>query len=143
MSLNAHLCLAINGDSYTDNCLAKNECLTFEIHQKTLDVYFGHTYNKRSLLEKAVQFLKDQNIKFVPKPENPPNTPEIRFIEDFWSFIKGEVYKDVWEAENFDQLRNRIVYCFEKVDREWVQELAESTQRRSDTITRCGLVEMR
>ena len=36
------------------------------------------------------------------------NTQEIRFIEDFWSLIKGEVYKDGWEAENLDQLKKRI-----------------------------------
>ena len=81
--------------------------------------------------KKAAQFLKDQNIKFVPKTENLPNTSETRCIEDFWSLIKGNVYKDGWEAENLDQLRNRIVYCFEKVDRECVQELAESTQIES------------
>ena len=78
----------------------------------------------------------------MPKSENPPNTPEIRCIEDFWSLIKGNVYEDGREAENMDQLRNRIVYCYEKVDRECLQELAESTQRRIDTI-RYGLVEMR
>ena len=93
--------------------------------------------------KKAVQFLKDQNIKFVSKSENPPNTPEIRFMEDFWSLIERNVYKDGWEAENLDQLRNRIVYCFEKVDRECEQELVESPQRRIETIRRYGLVEMR
>ena len=63
------------------------------------------------------------------KSENPPNIPQIVCIEDFWSLIKENVYKDGWEAENLDQLRNRIVYCFEKVVFKCVQELAESTQR--------------
>ena len=49
---------------------------------------------------KAIQFLKDQNIKSVPNYENPPNSPEIGCIEDFWSLIKGEYFKDGWEAEN-------------------------------------------
>ena len=57
----------------------------------------------------VVQLLNDHNIKFVPKSENPPNTPEIRCIENFWGFIKREVYKDGWEAENLDQLRTRIL----------------------------------
>ena len=65
----------------------------------------------------------------MPKSKNPLNTPKIRYIEDFWSLIKGNFYKDGWEAENLDQLRNRIVYCFEKVVFKCVQELAESTQR--------------
>ena len=60
---------------------------------------------------KAAQFLNDQNIKFVPKSENPSNTPEIRCIEGLWGLIKGEVYKDSWEAENLDQLQIGILYC--------------------------------
>ena len=59
------------------------------------------------------------------------------------SLIKGEVYKDGLEAENLDQLRNIIVYCFEKVDRECVQELDESTQRRIEMIRRYGIVDIR
>ena len=43
--------------------------------------------------------------KLVLKSENPPNTPKIRGTEDFWSLIKGEVYKDDWESENLDHLR--------------------------------------
>ena len=31
-----------------------------------------------------------------------PNYSNIRCIEDFWSLIKGEVYKDGWEADNLD-----------------------------------------
>ena len=46
---------------------------------------------------KAVQFLREQNIKCAPKSENPPNTPEITCIDDFWGLIKGKVYKDGWE----------------------------------------------
>ena len=34
--------------------------------------------------------------------------PELNSIEDFWAYTKREVYKKCWEAENLDQLRNRI-----------------------------------
>ena len=67
--------------------------------------------------KKAAQFLNERNSKFVPRSENPPNTPEIRFSDYFWALIKGEVYKDGWEAENLDQLRIRIFSCFKRADR--------------------------
>ena len=92
---------------------------------------------------KFVQFLNDQNIKFVPKSENPLNTDEISCIEDFKGLIKGEVYKDDWEAENLAQLRTRILIRFKNVDQEYILNLGESTRRRIYPIKRFGLVEIR
>ena len=86
--------------------MIKNWKLAYKIYQKTLDTYFGETLRHSN---KAVQFLNDQIIKFVPQSENPPNTPEISCIEDFRGLIKREAYKDGWEAENLDQLRTRIL----------------------------------
>ena len=53
--------IAIYEDTYTDNCIAKNWCLKYEISQKTFDIYFG------SLLEQSRLVVNDQNIKLVPK----------------------------------------------------------------------------
>ena len=81
--------------------------------------------------------------KFVIKSEYPPNTHEIRYIDDFWGLIKGELYKDGWEAKKLDKLRDKIIFCFKKVNRECVHKSRESTHRRIDTIRRYGIVEMR
>ena len=134
---------AINGDNYTDNCLAKKLVPYIQNLPPNTRYIFWPDLAGAHYSKKAVQFLKDQNIKFLPKSENPPNTPEIRCIEDFWSLIKGEVYKDGWEAENLDQLEKRIKYCFKNFDKKLVHELAESTQRRIDQIRRYGLPENR
>ena len=45
-------------------------------------------YSKRTQ-----EYLKAENIEFVPKDHNPANVPELRPIEDFWSELKREVYK--------------------------------------------------
>ena len=119
--------------------MIKNWKLAYKIYQKTLDTYFGETLRHSN---KAVQFLNDQIIKFVPKSENPPNTPEISCIEDFKG-IKGEVYTDDWEAENLAQLRTRILIRFKNVDQEYILNLGESTRRRIYPIKRFGLVEIR
>ncbi|RNA40548.1 glucosylceramidase 4 [Brachionus plicatilis] len=44
----------------------------------------------------VVNYLIDQNIKFVQKRENPANVPEVRQIEDFLSILKGKVYENSW-----------------------------------------------
>ena len=104
------------------------------IYQKTLDIYFWTDLAGGSpLLEllKDVKFLNDQNINFVPKSENPPNTPEICCIENIWGLTKEEVFKDGWdwEVENLDQLRTRILSCFKKVYQESVQNFTNCQSR--------------
>ena len=112
--------IAINGDSYTDNASAKKLVPYLRNLPANTQYTFWTDYGGSSLLDKAAQFLNDQNIKFVPKSENPPNTPVIHCIKNFLGLIKEEVYKDGWEAENLDQLRTRILYCFKRVDQECV-----------------------
>jgi len=36
--------------------------------------------------------MEELNIRFVPKEENPPATPQLRAIETFWAHLKGRVY---------------------------------------------------
>ena len=75
----------------------------------------------------ATEFLSSNNIEMVPKRSNPANTPEIRSIEDFWSELGRVVYAKGWQAENLDQLRNRIEYAFKKIDENRVHHLGNST----------------
>ncbi len=42
------------------------------------------------------------------KTDNPPNAPQLRPIEHFWSFLKQKVYENDWKAENTEQLLRRI-----------------------------------
>jgi hypothetical protein len=37
-------------------------------------------------------------IKLVPKNLNPPNVPQLRPIQKFWSILKRKVYFDGWEG---------------------------------------------
>jgi len=55
-------------------------------------------------------YFEANNINYVKRRDNPPNVPEVRPIEDFWSILKGMVYNGNWHAENINQLKNRIRY---------------------------------
>ena len=85
----------------------------------------------------------EKKVSFVPKNENPANVPEARLIEDFWTIIKGLVYKGDGEGKHLDQLRNQIIYCFGKVDPDLVQRLAGSIKFRLDNIRRNDIIENR
>ena len=134
---------AIDQNVYVDKCLRKKLLPYLNELPENSNYIFWPDLASAHYSNKATNYLTANNITFVTKSENPPNLPECRCIEDFWSCVKGHVYKDCWEAENLDQLRTRINYCFKKFDKNLVQTFGQSTKRRLDTIRRYGLIEER
>ena len=59
---------------------------------------------------------------------NVANVPEIRAIEDFWGYLKRNVYKDSWQAKNFDELKKIIYRCIQNIDVKVVQKLVGDNQ---------------
>ena len=55
------------------------------------------------------QFLKDERISNIPKYNNPSAVASLRPIEDFRAALKKEKYGSRWEAEDFVQLKQRIL----------------------------------
>ena len=89
---------------------------------------------------KEQDYLKGENIEYVPRDKNPANVPELRPIEDSWTEIKRLVYADNWQAENLRQLRNRIDYCMKKINQNCVHRLGASTFTRVDRVRRYGMI---
>ena len=88
-----------------------------------------------------VDYYRAQNIRFVEKSENLANVPEARPIEDFWSILKGEVYKSGWETDDFDVLKKKIRLCLRKIDQNLVLDLISGTSARLNKIRKNGLIE--
>ena len=44
----------------------------------------------------VTNYLISKSITFVQKADNPPAVPELRLVENFWSILKGMVYKNNW-----------------------------------------------
>ena len=61
-----HIGIAINRDTYTDNCLAKKLVPYLSKLPKNIEHIFWLDLASAHYSKKAVQFLKDQNIKFLP-----------------------------------------------------------------------------
>ena len=55
------------------------------------------------------QFLKDKGISCIPKYDNPLAVASLHPIEDFWAALKKEKYGSRGEAEDFAQLKQRIL----------------------------------
>ncbi len=59
-------------------------------------------------------------------------------IEDFQGIIKGKVYAKNWSAKSIPELKRKIGICLKEMVVNLVQSIAESVQKRLDTVHRKG-----
>ena len=133
--------LAINQYLYKEECLKKRLIPFIKQHHSNDQYVFWPDLASSHYAKSVVEYLRDQNVNFVEFKDNPPNVPEIRPIENFWSILKSYVYDGNWKAENYDQLRERIKYCMKKVDMSVVQGMISSIPSKLNTIRRHGVIE--
>lgn len=133
--------LATNQDIYLNECVKKKIIPFIETNHSDGNYLFWPDLATCHYAKTVTDYLKAKNIKFVEKKDNPPNLPECRPIEDFWSFLKGKVYEKNWQAKDLDQLRRRIEYCLKKLDPNVVQGMAQTVRSRLDFVRRNDIVE--
>jgi hypothetical protein len=99
---------SINASLYIKECL-NNRLVEFiaKYHSDGKYIFWPDlaTSHYANLTQAEYSRLK---IKVVPKNLNPPNVPQVRPIERFWSILKRKVYFDGWEAESNDHLIRKI-----------------------------------
>lgn len=107
---------SVTGKLYRDECL-KPVLIPYIRGLPNQDsVVFWPDLATAHYAKETTDMLQHQNITFVNKLENPPNLPQCRPIENFWSFLKSLVYSDGWEAKNIDQLKRRIRKVLKTID---------------------------
>ena len=72
----------INKEIYIRECL-KKRLLPF-IRKHNVDTLFWPDLAAAHYAKDTLNFLKDNNVYFVPKEMNPPNVPQCRPIEPYW-----------------------------------------------------------
>ena len=87
----------------------------------------------------ALQYLKDENISYVPRALNPANVPKARPIEDFWGLLKAIVYKNNWSARTLKQLQKRITWAITKIDPTTFRNTCTSIHQRLNIIAKYGV----
>lgn len=119
---------AINSDIYINQCLPKLKRF-IENHHARDEIMFWPDLASSHYARKTLDWLIEQNIPFVPKKDNPPNIPQARPIEDFWSVLKRKVYERGWEAQNEQQLVGRIKRKLKEIDISVVQSMILKVRR--------------
>ena len=130
---------AVNEDVYIDKCIRARLIPFIEENHKNDEIVFWPDLASSHYSNKVQAYLKAKNIDFVPKSRNIAGVPELWPIEDFWAYIKRQVYKNNWAAENLDQLRRRIEYVFKNLDSKLVHKLGKASFTRVDAARRHGI----
>ena len=133
--------LAINQYIYLDECIKKRLIPFIEKHHSDGQYVFWPNLASAHYAKTVIAYLREKKVNFVEKEDNPANVPEARPIENFWGVLKGLVYKNNWQAENLDQLKQRIQYCWRQINPDFIQSLAAGVRRQVDLIRRNDLVE--
>ena len=133
--------LAIDSKIYQNECLIKRLIPFIKKNYSDKKYVFWPDLASSHYSETTMDCLIENDINYIEKYENPANCPEIRPIEDFWSILKGEVYKGGWKAENLKKLENRIRYCLKKIKITSIHHFFKGTHRRLDRVRRYGVIE--
>lgn len=86
-----------------------------------------------------MKFLDENDINYVAKDDNPPNCPEVRPIENYFSILKQRVYAENWSAENRDQLIRRIKKCTKEISLQTYQSLFCNLKTKIRKASQFGL----
>lgn len=131
--------LAVNQEIYLKECIIKRLTPFIQKYHSDGNYVFWPDLASSHYAKSVLSHLREKNINFVEKADNPPCVPELRPIENFWSILKGLVYADGWEAQETEQLKKRIKYCLKKVDKSLVQDMVSSVPGKLDGVRRYGI----
>lgn len=132
---------AIRSDIYIQKCLTKLKKFIKSEHSDGNYIFWPDLASSH-YAKKTLEWMSENNIKFVPKCANPPNIPKARPIENFWTLLCQKVYEDGWEAKSNQQLKNRIKLCARKVDMNVVQKMIGGIKSKLRKIEDHGPLEL-
>ncbi|KAI6647164.1 hypothetical protein LOD99_8817 [Oopsacas minuta] len=120
--------LSITGEIYRNQCIKKHLIPFLEKFHDEGKYYFWPDLASSYYAKDTLKLFEDLNIPYIPKSANPPNTPQLRPIEDFWGYLKSKVYEGGWEAKSFRMLKQRIRKSIRQVEFSIVQRLFSSVK---------------
>lgn len=133
--------LSVNQHIYLEECIKKRLIPFIEQYHSDGQYLFWPDLAPSHYANSILDYFQQKNIKYVKKEDNPPNLPECRPIEDFWSILKGKVYENNWQAKDLQHLRFRISKCLKEVDIELVKRVFISIRKRLGKVRIVGVRE--
>ena len=98
----------VNGNVYRSECIMRRLVPFLQQYHEDGDYVFWPDLASSHYAKDTVALLRDQNINFVRKQDNPPNLPQLRPIEKFWGILKSKVYNGVSRSTAKYQKKSKI-----------------------------------
>jgi transposase len=99
---------AINSQIYIEECIRKGLVKFIEKYHSDNKFVFWPDLASSHYAKAILEELNRLNIKVVPKDSNPPNYPQLRPIERFWTILKRKIYAKGWTAKTSEDLIDKI-----------------------------------
>jgi hypothetical protein len=112
---------AINCNNYSTECIRKRLLPILKEKHSDNNYVFWPDLASSHYGNTTIETYKKYGIKFLPREMNPPNVPQLRPIEDFWSILKQKVYSNNWSTNSCSKLANRIKLKLKEIDVHVVQ----------------------
>jgi transposase len=115
----------MTSEIYLEHCLKKILIPFIHKNYPENNVLFWPDLASAHYGDICISYLEEQNVKFVKKEDNPPNMPQARPIERFWSICK-QSYSDLKKSPKNFQSFKRI---WKKISVEIAKKHGESLMR--------------
>ena len=97
------------------------------------DLAPGHTASD------TLDLMDELHIDCIQEDFNPPNAPQLRPIERFWSHLKRRVYRNGYEAKNLNQLKKRIEEVVRTFPPSYFENLMKNVNKKIFKAARVGV----
>lgn len=117
----------MTSEVYMQECLKKRLLPLIRKHNRSVKFWpdLASCYYSKIVL----QWYKQNKVDVIPKTMNPPNCPEFRPIERYWSIVKRNLKKSGGKVQDIKGMRSKWVQSSLKVTPEVVQNLMGSITR--------------
>ena len=130
---------AIRQDTYLNECINKRLLPFIQNYHQNENFLFWPDLASAHYSISVQERLKEKNVPFVVRKDNPPNVPQARPIETVWTLLERKIYENNWEAKNLDVLARRIKQKSKELDVKMLQNMIKGVRRKLRAMWREGL----
>ena len=131
---------SLTGQIYRDQCIQQYLVPFLDKYHQDGDFYFWPDLASAHYAHETTDLLRSLDIPFVPKSSNPPNSPQVRPIEQFWAILKERVYQGGWEASSFRMLKQRINRILQDLEPDLCQKLFRGLKTKIRKAADYGII---
>ena len=119
----------LSGQIYFEECLQKRLLPLIKSHNNR--PVFCPDLASIHYCKLTMEWYKKNNVKFVPKTENPPNCPELRVIEKYWAIVKRKMKITKKLCRNINNIKISFKKASNSFDSYSVRKLMDTTEAKA------------